>query len=330
MQKIGIIGAGAWGTALSLAARRAGRDVLLWARDPELAQGINARKENRLYLPGIPLDAAIHATAEPSDLTACDALLLVIPAQHLRAVSAGLAAHISKKQPLIVCAKGIEQTSLKLMTEVVGETLPGRPLAVLSGPNFATEIAYDLPAAATLATKNKALGATLVKALGSNTFRPYLSSDPVGAQVGGAVKNVIAIACGIIAGRKLGNNARAALITRGLAEVVRLGRAKGANPKTLMGLSGLGDLTLTCTSTLSRNYSLGRALGEGRKLDEITAERRSVAEGVFSAQAIVALAAQHDVEMPICAGVDTILNQGAGIGTTIENLLARPFKIETA
>ena len=329
MQRVGIVGAGAWGTALSLAAHRAGRDVVLWARNPELAEGINMRNENRLYLPGIALDAEIIATAEPAALAEAEALLLVIPAQHLREVSEGLAEQIPKDRPLVVCAKGIEQTSLKLMTEVLAETLPGRPLAVLSGPNFATEVACGLPAAATLAAEDKALAERLATALGSNTFRPYLSPDPVGAQVGGAVKNVIAIACGVVAGRALGDNARAALITRGLAEVVRLGGAKGARSETLMGLSGLGDLTLTCTSTLSRNYSLGRALGEGHALKDIMAARRSVAEGVFSAQAVVALAENLGVEMPISQGVDAILNKGTGVDETIEALLARPFKTET-
>lgn len=328
MERIGIIGAGAWGTALAATARRAGRDVVLWARDPDVAEGINLRNENRLYLPGIALDAEIRATAEPAALSETDALLMVAPAQHLRAVSEGLADHIPEGRPVVVCAKGIEQDSGKLMTEVLAETLPGRPLAVLSGPNFATEIACGLPAATTLAAEDEALAERLAAALGSTTFRPYISPDPVGAQVGGAVKNVIAIACGIVGGRRLGSNARAALITRGLAEVVRLGRAKGARAETLMGLSGLGDLTLTCTSIASRNHSLGRALGEGRELDEIMAGRRSVAEGVFSAQAVVALAETLDVEMPISTAVDAILNRGAGIDETIEALLARPFRAE--
>ncbi|MCH8925450.1 MAG: NAD(P)-dependent glycerol-3-phosphate dehydrogenase [Proteobacteria bacterium] len=328
MERIGIIGAGAWGTALAATARRAGRDVVLWARDPDLAEGINLRNENRLYLPGVPLDPEIRATAEPAALAEAEVLLMVAPAQHLRAVSARLADHIPEGRPVVVCAKGIEQVSGKLMTEVLAETLPGRPLAVLSGPNLATEIACGLPAATTLAAEDKALAERLAAALGSKTFRPYISPDTVGAQVGGAVKNVIAIACGIVGGRRLGNNARAALITRGLAEVVRLGRAKGARAETLMGLSGLGDLTLTCTSISSRNHSLGRALGEGRELDEIMAKRRSVAEGVFSAQAVVALAETLNVEMPISAAVDAILNRGAGIDETIEALLARPFRAE--
>ena len=328
MERIGIIGAGAWGTALAATARRAGRDVVLWARDPDLAEGINLRNENRLYLPGVPLDPEIRATAEPAALAEAEVLLMVAPAQHLRAVSARIADHIPEGRPVVVCAKGIEQVSGKLMTEVLAETLPGRPLAVLSGPNLATEIACGLPAATTLAAEDKALAERLAAVLGSKTFRPYISPDTVGAQVGGAVKNVIAIACGIVGGRRLGNNARAALITRGLAEVVRLGRAKGARAETLMGLSGLGDLTLTCTSISSRNHSLGRALGEGRELDEIMAKRRSVAEGVFSAQAVVALAETLNVEMPISAAVDAILNRGAGIDETIEALLARPFRAE--
>ena len=328
MDRIGIIGAGAWGTALAATARRAGRDVVLWARDPDLAEGINLRNENRLYLPGVPLDPEIRATAEPAALAEAEVLLMVAPAQHLRAVSARLADHIPEGRPVVVCAKGIEQVSGKLMTEVLAETLPGRPLAVLSGPNLATEIACGLPAATTLAAEDKALAERLAAALGSKTFRPYISPDTVGAQVGGAVKNVIAIACGIVGGRRLGNNARAALITRGLAEVVRLGRAKGGRAETLMGLSGLGDLTLTCTSISSRNHSLGRALGEGRELDEIMAKRRSVAEGVFSAQAVVALAETLNVAMPISAAVDAILNRGAGIDETIEALLARPFRAE--
>ena len=328
MERIGIVGAGAWGTALAATARRAGRDVVLWARDPDVAEGINLRNENRLYLPGVPLDPEVRATAEPADLAEAEVLLMVVPAQHLRAVSAQLADHIPEGRPVVVCAKGIEQESGQLMTEVLAETLPGRPLAVLSGPNLATEIACGLPAATTLAAEDEVLAERLAAALGSKTFRPYVSPDPLGAQIGGAVKNVIAIACGIVGGRRLGSNARAALITRGLAEVVRLGRAKGARAETLMGLSGLGDLTLTCTSITSRNHSLGRALGEGRALDEIMAKRRSVAEGVFSAQAVVALAETLNVEMPISAAVDAILNHGAGIDETIEALLARPFRPE--
>ena len=328
MERIGIIGAGAWGTALALAARRAGREVVLWARDPDLAREIETRHQNPRYLPDIPLDEEIRATAELAEAAACDALLLVTPAQALREIATELAPHLAPARPLVVCSKGIERDSGRLMTEVLAEVLPGRAVAVLSGPTFAIEVARGRPTAVTLAAEDAALGAVLVKALGSRTFRPYLSGDIVGAQIGGAVKNVIAIACGIVAGRGLGDNARAALITRGLAEIVRLGRAKGARPETLMGLSGLGDLTLTCTSGLSRNYALGVALGDGETLDALMAGRRGVAEGVFSAGAAVALAETLGVRMPISGGVDAILNQGAPIEAAIEALLARPFRAE--
>jgi glycerol-3-phosphate dehydrogenase (NAD(P)+) len=328
MERIGIIGAGAWGTALAMAARRAGREVVLWARDPALAKEIEARRENPRYLPEIPLDPAIRITAELAEAATCDALLLVTPAQALRTIAGQLAPHLGPARPLVVCSKGIERGSGQLMTEVLAEALPGRATAVLSGPTFALEVARGLPTAVTLAAEDAALGAVLVKALGSRAFRPYLSGDIVGAQIGGAVKNVIAIACGIVAGRRLGDNARAALITRGLAEIVRLGRARGARPETLMGLSGLGDLTLTCTSGLSRNYALGVALGEGETLDALMAGRRGVAEGVFSAGAAVALAEKLGVQMPISVGVDGILNRGAPIEAAIEALLARPFRAE--
>ncbi len=328
MERIGVIGAGAWGTALALAARRAGRAVVLWARDPELAAEIETRRENPRYLPGVALDPEIRATAELAVAAACDALLLVTPAQALREIATELAPHLGPARPLVVCSKGIERGSGLLMTEVLAEVLPGRAVAVLSGPTFALEVARGLPTAVTLATEDAALGAVLVKALGSRAFRPYLAGDIVGAQVGGAVKNVIAIACGIVTGRRLGDNARAALITRGLAEIARLGRAKGARPETLMGLSGLGDLTLTCTSMLSRNTSLGVALGEGETLDALMAGRRSVAEGVFSAGATVALAETLGVQTPISSGIDAILNRGAPIEAAIEALLARPFRAE--
>jgi glycerol-3-phosphate dehydrogenase (NAD(P)+) len=217
-----------------------------------------------------------------------------------------------------------------LMSEVLAKTLPGRPVAVLSGPTFAAEVARGRPSAITLATENEALGSALVAAIGSRFFRPYYSNDTVGAQVGGAVKNVLAIACGIVAGRALGDNARAALITRGLAEITRLGQAMGARPATLMGLSGLGDLTLTCSAMQSRNFSLGCALGEGRALAEVLAERRSVTEGVHTAGAVCALARRHRLEMPIAAAVDAIVNRAAAVEETINALLSRPFRAESA
>ncbi len=328
LERVGIIGAGSWGTALGQAAVRAGRQMLLWARDPALAETINRRHENPTYLPEIELDAALGATGDLGAAAQAEAVLLVTPAQHVRTMAKALGPHLSEGTPVVLCAKGIEQSTGAMMTEVLAEVLPGQPMAVLSGPTFAAEVARGQPAAVTLAADDPALGADLVVALGSRCFRPYLSDDPVGAEIGGAVKNVIAIACGIVAGRRLGDNARAALITRGLAEVVRLGIAKGGRAETLMGLSGLGDLTLTCSALQSRNYSLGFALGEGQRLGDVMAGRRTVAEGVFSAAAITALAGRLEVDMPIVAAVDAVLNQGAEIDATIQGLLARPFRAE--
>jgi glycerol-3-phosphate dehydrogenase (NAD(P)+) len=277
----------------------------------------------------VRLDPTIRATADLAAAAACDAALLVTPAQHLRAVATHLAPLLAPTTPVVICAKGIEDASGLLMTEVVAATLPDRPMAVLSGPTFAAEVVRGLPTAVTLACTDRELGRRLVAAIGTATFRPYLSDDPVGAEIGGAVKNVLAIACGICVGRRLGDNARAALMTRGLAEIMRLGLARGGQPATLMGLSGLGDLTLTCNGPQSRNMSLGIALGEGRKLAEIMAARRSVAEGVFSAAAVVALAARFGVEMPISAAVDAIVNRDADIDRAIATLLERPFIQET-
>jgi glycerol-3-phosphate dehydrogenase (NAD(P)+) len=304
MQRIGIIGGGAWGTALAQALRRAGRDVILWAREAEVVAAINRDHANPLFLPGIPLDPGIAATASLAAAAQVDALLLVAPAQHLRKIAAALGTVAAPQLPLVICTKG------------------------LSGPSFAAEVARGLPTAVTLACSEAETGRALVAALGGRSFRPYLSADPIGAEIGGAVKNVLAIACGIIMGRGLGDNARAALITRGLAEMVRLALAKGGKPETLMGLSGLGDLTLTCTGMQSRNHSLGFALGEGVKLADILAGRRSVAEGVSSSAATAGLARRLGVEMPIVASVEAVLHHGADIGREIEGLLARPFRPE--
>jgi glycerol-3-phosphate dehydrogenase (NAD(P)+) len=328
MQRIGIVGGGAWGTALAVTARRAGRDVVLWAREAEVVTAINQRHENPLFLPGIAIDPAIVATGDIAAAASADAVLLVVPAQHLRAVAGAIAPTLRPGAAVVICAKGVEEASGALMSEVAAAALSGARLAVLSGPTFAGEVARGLPTAVTLATVDQALGGALIAALGTRSFRPYLSADVVGAEIGGAVKNVLAIACGIVAGRRLGDNARAALITRGLAEMVRLAHAKGGRAETLMGLSGLGDLTLTCTALQSRNHSLGFALGEGTALDEILARRRSVAEGVSSAAAVTALARRLGVDMPIVAAVDAILHHGADIDGSIASLLARPFRGE--
>jgi glycerol-3-phosphate dehydrogenase (NAD(P)+) len=328
VERIGIVGGGAWGTALALTARRAGRQAVLWAREAEVVAAINRDHANPLFLPGVALDPAIRATADLGEVAAADALLLVTPAQHLRSLAGALVAHLAADTPVLVCTKGIEEKSGALMGEVVAAALPAARLAVLSGPTFAAEVACGLPTAVTLAAHDAALGQSLIAALGTRSFRPYLGADVVGAEIGGAIKNVLAIACGIVMGRRLGDNARAALITRGLAEMVRLAVAKGGKAQTLMGLSGLGDLVLTCTSLQSRNHSLGVALGEGRALADILAERRSVAEGVSSAAAAAALAQRLGVEMPIVAAVDAILHHGAAVDHAIEALLARPFTSE--
>jgi glycerol-3-phosphate dehydrogenase (NAD(P)+) len=329
VSRIAVIGAGAFGSSLACVARRAGSEAVIWARDPAIAATIGAGKGNPVYLPNIALEPDIAATTGMAQaLDGADAVLLVVPAQFLRAASERLAAHLPAGVPVVLCAKGIERDTCALMTEVVAETLPDAPVAVLSGPTFAKEVALGLPTAVTLATADAALGERLVGMIGSKAFRPYLSDDPVGAEIGGAVKNVIAIACGIMVGRGLGDNARAATMTRGLAEVVRLGRTMGARGVTLMGLSGIGDLSLTCSGMLSRNLTLGVALGEGRSLDDILGERRSVTEGVATAESVVELAARRNVDMPIAQAVNHIVNGGADIDATIAEVLARPFRSE--
>lgn len=328
IRRIGIVGAGAWGTTLAIVARRAGREAMLQAYEPEVADSINRDHVNPLYLPGVELDAGIRATRHLHEAAQADAVILAVPAQHLRAACRRLKPSWRAGVPAVVCAKGIEQGTLALMSEVVAETLPEAPVAVLSGPTFAPEVARDLPTAVTLAAADAGLAETLGRALGSARFRIYASDDPIGAQIGGAVKNVLAIACGIVAGRGLGDNARAALITRGLAEMVRLGIAKGGKPTTLMGLSGVGDLTLTCNGAQSRNYTVGVALGRGEQLAAILGARRSVAEGVFTASSVAELARRLGVEMPISAAIDRILNHFADIDETIAGLLARPFRAE--
>lgn len=329
MDTIGVIGAGAWGTALAVAGLKAGRTVRLWAREANVARAISERHENPDYLPGVPLDPMLGASTEFAGILTTDAILLVVPAQHLRTMCRQLAPDWPAGVPAVICAKGIEQGTGKLMSEVTAEELPaGTPLAALSGPSFASEVARGQPTAVTLACADHDLGQRLVDALGSRSLRPYLSPDLTGVEVGGAVKNVLAIACGIVEGKGMGDNARAALITRGLAEIARLGVAKGGLPETFMGLSGMGDLILTATSMQSRNFSLGYALGQGERLEAILGGRRAVTEGVFTAAAVVGLANHLHVDMPICAAVDAILNHGAGVEDTIEALLARPFRRE--
>ena len=329
MSRVAVIGAGAFGTALACVARRAGSEAIIWARDPAIADSIASGKGNPVYLPDIALEPGITATTELAGaLAGADAVLLVVPSQFLRAATENVAPLLPAGVPVVLCAKGIERGTCAMMTEVVAEVLPRAPVAVLSGPTFAKEVAAGLPTAVTLACGDAAIGARLVEMLGSTAFRPYLSDDPVGAEIGGAVKNVIAIACGIMVGRGLGDNARAATMTRGLAEILRLGHRLGARGETLMGLSGIGDLSLTCNGMLSRNLTLGLALGEGRSLQDILGERRAVTEGVATAGSVVELAEKHGVDMPIAQAVNRIVNQGADVGATIAEVLARPFRPE--
>ncbi|MBX3445490.1 MAG: NAD(P)-dependent glycerol-3-phosphate dehydrogenase [Parvibaculaceae bacterium] len=328
-QKISVVGGGAWGTALAQVAAKAGREVTLWAREADVVEAVNAAHENRAFLPGIPLDPSIRATGDIAEAAHGDALLMVTPAQHMRRMLEELAPHVAEGKPVVLCAKGVEQSTSQLLTEVLAEAMPRALPAVLSGPSFAAEVARGLPTAVTLACEDEAVAEALVHAIGLATFRPYYSSDLIGAEIGGAVKNVLAIACGIVEGKKFGDSARAALTTRGFAELTRLGLALGAKPETLAGLSGLGDLILTCNSPKSRNMSLGLALGEGKTLEEIMGARNSVSEGVHSATAVVALARRYGIEMPIAEAVANIVTGRAGVDETIAALLARPFRSET-
>lgn len=331
METIGILGAGAWGTALALVASRAGKKVLLQAREQEVIDAVRQNNENTPFLPGVPLNPNISVTNSfEGVLSTADVVLLVIPAQFLRASCKSFSGFWKSGMPAVVCAKGIEQRTGALMSEILAKELPQAPIAVLSGPTFAAEAALEKPTAVTLACADKTLGKHLVETLGTLSFRPYYSSDIISVEIGGAVKNVMAIAAGIVEGKKLGDNARAALITRGLAEISRLAVALGGKAETLMGLSGLGDLVLTANSTQSRNYSVGLALGEGKSLNEILSNRRSVAEGVYTAEAVVERARAVNVEMPICEGLMKIMNENVPVDDVLYSLLSRPFKSENA
>ncbi len=324
----GVIGGGAWGTALAQVCARAGLAVTLQAREPEVVAGINGGHENSLFLSGVRLDDAVRATADMAELAACDIILAVAPAQHLRSALKAFAPHARPGVPILLCAKGVEQGTLKLMTQVLAETVPLAVPAVLSGPSFAGEVARGLPTAVTLACPDEDLGAALAQAIATPTFRPYLAGDMIGAEAGGAVKNVLAIACGIVEGKGLGRSAHAALITRGFAEMTRLAIALGGEAETVAGLCGLGDLVLTCSSPQSRNMSVGLALGRGETLEAALSGKLTVAEGVTSAPAVRALAATLDVEVPICEAVAQILAGERGVDEAILGLLSRPLKTE--
>jgi glycerol-3-phosphate dehydrogenase (NAD(P)+) len=319
--RIAVIGAGAWGTALANAAARAGREVILWGRDPAAVATLAATREGP-RLTGIRLDERVAATGALADVAGADAVLLVVPAQDLRTAAMALSAHVRGGVPVVACAKGIERGTHKFMTEVIAEELPASMPAILSGPSFATDVARGLPTAVTLACAVEAIATMLTQALGSLTFRPYHTTDVRGVEIGGAAKNVLAIGAGIVEGRKLGASATAALVTRGFAELARFGRALGARPETLTGLSGLGDVVLSCSSPQSRNFSLGIALGQGRKPEA------KLAEGAFTAAALVELANEKHVEMPIATAAAAVLDGSLSVDAAIESLMARPFRAE--
>lgn len=329
MQKIAVICAGSWGTAIAQIAANAGRDVMLWARESAVVNAINADHENPEYLPGIPLSPKIRATASLEEaLKGAEVVFMVSPAQHMRSVLEQMKPFMPEAVPIVLCSKGIEVATGMLMSQVVKEICPEHPYLVLSGPTFAKEVARGLPAAATLATHNNAVGKQVAEAIRNISFRPYVTSDPLGAEIGGAVKNVIAIACGIVYGRKLGENARAAIMTRGMAEIKRMGMALGAKPETFLGLSGMGDLMLTCNSMQSRNFSLGVMCGEGQSLNEILTKSRQVIEGVATANSVLDFARKHAVDMPICQAVNDTLHNGVSVDDTVEALMSRPLTQE--
>jgi len=328
IDSVGIIGGGAWGTALAQAICRAGREVLLWARETEVVAGINARHVNDPFLPGIALDPAVRATGSLADVATCDALLLVTPAQYVRALCEQLANRIRPAQPLVLCSKGIEQGTARLMSEIAAELVPGATLAALSGPSFASDVARGLPAALTIACADETVGRLLAERLGNRRMRLYWTSDIVGVELGGAIKNVLAIAAGIVDGQSLGASAHAALVTRGFAEMRRFGKALGARPETLMGLSGLGDLILTCGSPQSRNMSFGRALGQGQSVAEALEGRTAVTEGVYTAVAVSGIAAEKGIDMPISSAVCEVVEGRASVADAIGRLMQRPLKAE--
>jgi glycerol-3-phosphate dehydrogenase (NAD(P)+) len=320
-----VIGGGAWGTALAQVAAADGDETLLWALEPEVVESVNAAHENRTFLAGVPLSPAIRATSDTSELGGRDALLVVTPAQHMRSVLERLG---SFDRPLVLCSKGIEERSGALLHHVAQQACPGAKVAVLSGPTFAHEVAMGLPTAVTLAADDLGLAEQLRDRIARPTFRVYVSDDVAGAEIGGAVKNVLAIACGVVEGKNLGQNARAALIGRGFAEMTRFGLAQGARRETLAGLSGLGDLVLTCSSTSSRNYSLGVGIGQGRSAAELLSDRKTVAEGAFTAPVLARIADAEGIDMPIVQAVAALIAGQGPVDDVLDRVLSRPPRVE--
>jgi glycerol-3-phosphate dehydrogenase (NAD(P)+) len=323
---IAVLGAGAWGTALANAAAHAGRKVTLWTIDPKEADAIATTGMSPM-LPGVKVNAAVAITTTLADATIADAILLVVPAQASREVVTKAASLIRAGTPLVTCAKGIERGTRKFMTEIISECAPNAVPAILSGPSFAADVARGLPTAVTLAAQDEGVAGALSQAIGTATFRPYHSTDLRGVEIGGAAKNVFAIAAGIVKGRGLGDSAAAALTTRGFAEIIRFGKACGARPETLIGLSGLGDLILTCSSPQSRNFSLGIALGQGKSPLEALGGSK-LAEGAYTASVLTDMARERKVEMPIADAIAAVLDGSASVDEAIERLLARPIRAE--
>jgi glycerol-3-phosphate dehydrogenase (NAD(P)+) len=325
IQKISVLGGGAWGTALALTCARAGREVTLWEHEVDNAESLASKRESR-FMPGVRLDDKIKVTRALGEASRADAILLVVPAQAMRPVIKSLAQTTGDGTPLIACAKGIEAGTHKFMTEVIAECAPRALPGILSGPSFAIDVACGLPTAVTVAVGDEAVARDLAHAMNTTTFRPYHASDVRGVELGGASKNVLAIAAGIVTGKGLGASALAALTTRGFAELVRFGRAFGAKAETMMGLSGLGDLILTCSSPQSRNFSFGVALGKGEPAG--SAAHGKLAEGAFTAPVLLEMAAEKTIEMPISAAVAAILGGKLSVDAAIESLLTRPIKSE--
>ena len=323
---VAVVGGGAWGTALAHVAALAGRDVLLWMRDSDAAARMEATRENARYLPGVRLHERVRPTAATGDLSEAEAALLVTPAQTARAMTRTLAPVLGPGVPLVVCAKGIEQGTGHFLTDVVAQGRPGGPVAVLSGPSFAADVVRGLPTAVTLAAPDAELAADLATALSGPSFRVYRGTDMRGVEIGGAAKNVLAIACGAAMGRGLGQSALAALTARGFAELLRFARAYGGRPETLMGLSGLGDLVLTCGSSQSRNFAFGERLGRGLPVPDAAGGK--LAEGAFTAGVLVELARARDVEMPIAGAVDALITGRLSVDGAMDRLMNRPLKAE--
>tara|TARA_B100000676_G_C18083331_1_gene852999 strand:+ start:2200 stop:3192 length:993 start_codon:yes stop_codon:yes gene_type:complete len=329
IKNIAIIGGGAWGTALAHTSALAGYKVNIWAREQEVVKTVSIDRENKMFLPGIILDSRINISSNFSDVTTnADVVILVVPSQHFQNVCEQLSSSLTNDMPMIICTKGIEIKSGLLMSEILSKIFPLNTIAILSGPTFAFEVASGKPTALTLACNDENVSLELIETFNKTNLRPYLSNDIVGAEIGGAIKNVIAIASGITIGRGLGDNARASIITRGFAEMLRLAVSKGANRETLMGLSGIGDLLLTCTSSQSRNFSLGVELGKGNKLVDIVNKRKAVTEGVANATAVVEMSKKYNVKMPISEAVVKVLGDISSIDDIITDLLARPITSE--